>query len=90
MKGYIIELLLCVRHCPELDMLYLIYLIYLTTTHMRKTLPRIGLIKFKSEYYYLIMEKLQRGRAPLRQEVNILPSNFSYMNSALKRATAQS
>lgn len=48
--AYVIELALCLKHCSELDMLCLIYLIYLTTTHLRKIVSRTGLIKFKSEY----------------------------------------
>lgn len=48
--AYIIEHSLCMRCCPELDVLYLIYSIYLMANHMRKILSRMGLIKFKSEY----------------------------------------
>lgn len=38
----------------------------------------------------LIMEKLHRERAPLRQEVYSFLSNFSHVGSDLKRAIAQS
>lgn len=55
--AYIIELSLCVRHCPELDMFYLIYLI---TIHMKNILPRTELLKFKSEYDFNYGKATQR------------------------------
>lgn len=50
LTAYIIERSLCMRHCSELDVLYLIYRIYLMANHMRKILSRMRVIKFKSEY----------------------------------------